>query len=205
MIVNVQKETSKHTIIKSNCVFKRRNSLLCVGLLCKCSCSFRFVPLKEVQHGLTSLFSSFVFQYGRLRSVTCQRRLYYFGEAQGKKLALGCFHIGRCCSVVSVAKKNVEIAQVFLTATFHISSTATCLSDGTQWDSAYFSFVAVTGRDELSELQIPAVPLPGFTASAQDLWSHYGVGDGFSSGLEFGRVGPPHRMVESPAPVLRKY
>ena len=114
MIINVQKETSKHTIIKGNCVFKQRDSLFCVGLLCKRSCSFSFVALKEMQHGLTSLFSSFIFQYGRLRSVTCQRCLYYFGEGQGKKSALGCFHISGCCSVVSVAKKMLKYPRFFL-------------------------------------------------------------------------------------------
>lgn len=77
--------------------------------------------------------------------------LLFWRSPGEKKSALGCFHIGGCCSVISVAKKMLKYHGVcfFFTATFHISSTATCLSDGAQCDGAYFSFVAVTGRDEL--------------------------------------------------------
>lgn len=113
MIVNVQKETSKHTIVKGSCVFKQRDSLRCVGLLCECSRSFRSVALKEVQHGLTSLFSSFIFQYGRLRSVTCQRCLYYFGEAQEKKKCLGVFPYRWMLQCGLCSQKNVEISRCF--------------------------------------------------------------------------------------------
>lgn len=139
-IVNVQKETSKHTIIKGNCVFKRRDSLVCVGLLCERSCSFSFVPPKEAQHRLTSLFSSFIFQCGRTRSVTCQCCLYYFGESQEGKMCLGVFPYQWMLQCGLCSKKNVEISQVFLTTTLHISSTATCLSDGTQRDRVFFFF-----------------------------------------------------------------
>lgn len=132
-------------------MFKQRDSLVGVGLLCECSCSFSFVPPKETQHGLTSLFSSFISQCGRTRSVTCQRCLYYFGGCQGGKTCLGVFPYQWMLQCGLCSRKNVEISQVFLTTTLRISSTATCLSDGTQRDSAYYSFLAHTGRAELSD------------------------------------------------------
>lgn len=67
-----------------------------------------------MQHGLTALFSSFVFQWGRLRPVTCQRCLYYFGEAQGKKKKVPWgVSISVTVAVWSLQPKNVEISVFF--------------------------------------------------------------------------------------------
>lgn len=68
--------------------------------------------------------------------------------------------------MVSVAKKKVEISQIFRTATLCISSTAPWLSDDVQRDSSYFPVLADTGKDEVLVLQTLAMPLPDFPGSA---------------------------------------
>lgn len=113
---------SKHTTIKGNCVVKQRESLFCAGFLWECSCSS-----SSLQHGSTALFSSFIFQFGRPQSVTCQQHLYYIGEARRKKTCLEVFPYQQCglCS-----QKYVEISQVFLSAAFPVPAPAICLQMG---------------------------------------------------------------------------
>lgn len=134
MIVNVQKETSEHTIIKGDCVIKQRGSLFGAGPACRCSCSFCLVSPQEMQHGLPASFSSFVFQWGRQRAVTCQRCLYYFGEARGgKKKVPWVVSISVTVAVWSPQPTNIEISVFFLTAAFHVSCTASCLADSSTY------------------------------------------------------------------------
>lgn len=147
---------SKHTTIKGNCVVKQRESLFCAGLLWECSCSS-----SSLQHGSTALFSSFIFQFGRPQSVTCQQHLYYIGEARRKKTCLEVFPYQQTSQCGLCSQKYVEISQVFLSAAFLLPSPASCLQMG-----------AASGWGDLPVPQMPAgitaqsrawdrVPIPG--------------------------------------------
>lgn len=71
-------------------------------------------------------FPSFILQFGRPQSVTCQQYLYYTGEAREKKKkkhALRCFHIS---SVVFVGKNMLKYHRFFLLllSLFHLQQSA---------------------------------------------------------------------------------
>lgn len=103
--------------------------------------------LKEAQQGLTALFSSFIFQFGRAQSATCQQYLYYIGEARGKKTCLEVFPYQQTSQCGLCSQKYVEISQGFLTATLPVPSPASCPQ-----------MAADSGWDGVPVPQSPAVP-----------------------------------------------
>lgn len=104
-------------------------------------------------------FPSFILQFGRPQSVTCQQYLYYTGEAREKKkkACLEVFPYQQTSQCGLCSQKYVEISQVFLTAAFPVPSPAICLQ--MEADSAW---------DDLPVLQISLCPA-WFTGSVQDL------------------------------------
>lgn len=124
---------------------------------------------KEAQHGSTALFSSFIFQFGRAQSVTCQQYLYYTGEARGKKTCLEVFPYQQTSQCGLCSQKYVETSQVFLTAAFPVPSTTN-----------FLQMEADSGWDDLPVPQIPAVPLPGSQAPCRT-WDRVTITEVFTN------------------------